>query len=341
MSAADEWLLAWAAERIGPNDNPLVVHDRFGAVALSLPQPVRFLATFHSQEEALRRNSGTRPSPPIYTVFDALDPVRRAVLRVPKSLELWEIYLAALAAAATPETEAAAGFMTRHFTPRMLDIAGRYAGQVKQSTARKKARLLLLSDFHPPEGGGARALRKFIGYAGREYQQYYGVFSADHIDYATQWLLEQWAVHPELRELNPATILDLACGNGIIGGELLRRYPQAVLTATDDSLLAVESARLNLPAERSTVRYNHTLDALGDDSQDQVVTNPPFHFGHENNIEVSLGLFRQAHRVLRPGGHLVVVANRHLNYAVHLGGIYREVRELAVNDKFVIYRCLV
>lgn len=337
MNAADDLLLEWAAGTPARAGETVVVHDRFGALTLSLPAPVRLLSVFHSQEEALRMNAAPASAPPVSTVFDPLASVSRALLKVPKSLELWEVYLSILAAAAGPETVAAAGFMTRHFTPRMLEIAGRYAGGVSQSRAQRKARLLLLSDFRG--AGGARVPIRSIGYAGREYRQYFGVFSASHIDYATQWLLEEWERCPELAGLRPGTLLDLACGNGVIGNELLRRYPEAFVTATDDSILAVESARLNLPADRSVVYFDHTLGAIADATQDLVVTNPPFHFGHENNIEVSLDLFRQARRVLRPGGHLVVVANRHLNYGTHLSRYFSEVLQPALNDKFVIYRC--
>ncbi len=337
LSAADDLLIDWAREHCPAGDPVLVMHDRFGAVALSLPPPVRFVATFHSQEEALRRNAvGVLPE--VLSLFDAAVPVRSALLRVPKSLDLFEAYVSQLAAAAQPATVAAAGFMTRYFTPRLLEIAGRYAGRVEQSRAKRKARLLFLSDFHRPAAAGTRVPRRQLSYQGVAYEQYAGVFSADHIDYATQFLLQRWDC-AELAGLPPPTdILDLACGNGIIGDQLLRRYPEARLTATDDSRLAVESARLNLPGDRARVLYDHTLNDLPTDSQDLVVTNPPFHFGHETNIEISLGLFTQVKRVLRAGGNLIIVANRHLNYASQLSRLYR-VSVVAENEKFIVYRC--
>ncbi|THH41722.1 class I SAM-dependent methyltransferase [Neolewinella litorea] len=342
MSAADELLLEWGAQQLTAEDQPLVIHDRFGAVTLSLPGHPVFLSSFHSQEEALRRNASSA-MPRLATVFDHSVDVRHAVMRVPKSLELWEVYLATLAHAAAPDLQVAAGFMTKYFTPRLLEVAGKYAGTVRQSRARKKARLLMLSDFIVPDGSvrppSARVPCKSLGYASRVYRQYYGVFSGDHIDYATQFLLEQWEALALPAQWSPARVLDIGCGNGIIGGELLVRYAGADLTATDDALLAVESARLNLPTDRATVLYDHSLVDIPSSSHDLVVTNPPFHFGHENNIEVSLELFRQAHRILSPGGYLVVVANRHLNYGSHLVKWFAEVGEPAVNDKYVVYRC--
>ncbi|WP_116124683.1 class I SAM-dependent methyltransferase [Lewinella sp. IMCC34183] len=336
VSAADELLLGWAADHVAPGQRVVVAHDRFGALAIGLGRPVTFVAAFHSQEEALRRNGGSAENTTVGPLA-TLEAVDRALLRVPKSLELFEVYLSQIAAAAGPDTIVAAGFFTRHFTPRLLEIAGRYAAGVEQGRAQKKARLLVLSGFRPVARTQVQC--HVLEFAGRGYRQYPGVFSAGRIDLATRFLLEQWETVPELSTLAPGTITDFACGNGIIGAELLLRYPEAKLIATDDSALAVASAQLNLPADRTEVYYDHTLDRVERGSQDLVVTNPPFHFGYETNIEVSLALFRQARGLLRTGAYLVVVANAHLNYATHLRRLFGEVGEVAATDRYVIYRC--
>ena len=51
------------------------------------------------------------------------------------------------------------------------------------------------------------------------YQQYFGVFSAKHIDYATQFLLEHLKVLPDEH-----SILDLASGNGVISTEIRKDF---------------------------------------------------------------------------------------------------------------------
>lgn len=336
LSAADRLLIEWADDPRADRSLPLtVVHDRFGAVALSVQQEVQFVGTYHSQEEALRRNAVGGRLPPVTTLPEPLATVHRAVVRMPESVALWDYYLSCLTRAAGPQAQVAAGFMTRHFTPQWVAVAQRYAGRVEQGRARQKARLLLLDDLRP--AGPAPALAA-ITYANRSYRQYPGVFSDGHIDYATQFLLETWAQPPLVNLEPPDRILDVACGNGIIGDQLLLRYPAARLTATDDYSLAVASARLNLPGERSEVRYAHTLDGVPDRSQELVVINPPFHVGYAHTIDISLGLFRQIRRVLRATGVLVVVANRHLNYATHLRHDYR-VEVVAENAKYVVYCC--
>ena len=73
---------------------------------------------------------------------------------------------------------------------------------------------------------------------------------------------------------------------------------------------------------------------------DVVISNPPFHFEHENNIEVSLSLFQQVFNKLKPNGRFQLVANSHLNYRTHLLKIFPEVISTAENEKFVVYECI-
>ena len=335
LSQADRLLIQYAVDEL-PQELPVtVLHDRFGAVGLSLPQPVRFVTSFHSQEEAIRRNATGAP-PPMVTLPAGPAPVAHALVRIPKAVELFEYYLAYLAAHARPGMRVAAGFMTRYFTARLLQLGQQYATTVTQTRAHKKARLLLLSDFKPlRQGAGPRVLRRSQVYRDVTYTQYFGVFSARHVDHATQFLLDIW---PDDLP-TPATILDIGCGNGIIGDQLLRRYPKAQLTATDDFSLAVASARQNLPSDRATVHYAHTLAGVADRSQELVVTNPPFHVGHTNTLAISLALFGEVRRVLTATGSFILVANRHLNYATHLGQLFAEVVTVGENNKYLVYCC--
>ncbi|MEM9930501.1 MAG: class I SAM-dependent methyltransferase [Bacteroidota bacterium] len=184
-----------------------------------------------------------------------------------------------------------------------------------------------------------------VSLAGTVYEQHPGVFSAGHIDYATQFLLEEWSTNPLLLDLPaPESIIDIGCGNGVIGDQLLARYPRAHLTATDVSELALASARHNLRqhgfGERVKVLTASSLAAVLDPALfDLIVTNPPFHDGHQTDISVPLEIFQTASGRLSPAGALVVVANRHLNYLTHLRRYFAEVRIVAENNKFVIYRC--
>ena len=86
--------------------------------------------------------------------------------------------------------------------------------------------------------------------------------------------------------------------------------------------------------------FNEKNVYLADDNFfDFVVCNPPFHFEHENNIEVAIDLFVQVRRCLRRDGSFQAVANRHLNYQTHLKRLFGNVRIIGRNRKFEIISC--
>ncbi|WP_187270865.1 class I SAM-dependent methyltransferase [Neolewinella aurantiaca] len=350
LKPADELLLNWAAEQCADlaTEPVSVYHDREGVLCTCVgAQNKRFVSNNYLHHQRLlasyeRNKTGTAPANE-----NLLETPARGtsinLLQIPKSLELFELYLRNVALRATPETKLACAFQTRHFTPRLLEIAAKYAASVTQSRAYKKARLIMLDDFFavtPPEISLIES-----EFEGIKYQQYPGVFSASHIDYATQFLLEEWSTNDHLAELSaPTQILDAGCGNGIIGDYLLGRYPEAQLTAYDVSRVATASARMNLAdhgySDRSKVVSAGALSEISEPkSFSLIVTNPPFHDEFQTDISVSTDLFLAACDRLDPGGHLVVVANRHLNYGTHLRRYFDEVLVVAENEKFEIYRC--
>ena len=73
---------------------------------------------------------------------------------------------------------------------------------------------------------------------------------------------------------------------------------------------------------------------------DLVVSNPPFHFENETNIEVSIKLFQEVGRCLKEDGKFQLVASRHLNFNTHLIKIFADVYVIAEDEKFEIYECL-
>ncbi|SEP98674.1 class I SAM-dependent methyltransferase [Neolewinella agarilytica] len=346
LKPLDELLLNWAYGEEGPRQLPTatLLHDEFGVLTTCLKAQNHCFVSdnilHHDRmHECFRLNHGAAATLPEREA--PTDPGTAHLInlmRLPKSLDLFEVYLQRVATSATPETRLAVGFMTRHFSPRLLEIAEKYAATVSQSRAFKKARLLVLEDFLPQQT--SKLPLREMSYREKIYRQYYGVFSASHIDYATQFLLEEWKTNPFLQKITaPANLLDVGCGNGVIGDQLKRQhYPGTRLAGTDVSSLAIASAGINLDAE-ADLQWRADLHHWPPAYFDLIVTNPPFHDGHRNTIDTSLELFAQAKEKLKPQGNFVVVANRHLNYATHLRKLFGEVLSVAENKKFVIYRC--
>jgi 16S rRNA G1207 methylase RsmC len=348
LKPADELLLNWADEQAPDLSKGAIsiYHDREGVLCTCVSAKKKHFVSnnFLHYERMLagyERNQSGIPPENKKLLETPVEGAEINLLQVPKSLELFELYLRHIALTATPETKLACAFQTRHFTPRLLEIAARYATSVTQSRAYKKARLIMLTGFFsitPPEISLIET-----EYDGVSYKQHLGVFSANHIDYATQFMLDQWSTNEDLAELNaPKQILDAGCGNGIIGDYLLGRYPDAQLTAYDVSHVAIASTEINLAAhgysERSTVLQASALTDIAEPKRfDLIVTNPPFHDEFQTDITVSTDLFLAAADRLNPGGHIVVVANRHLNYATHLRRYFDEVLVVEENDKFIVY----
>lgn len=320
IKPADKLLLdRWRAIGGGPVG---ILHDVTGGLSLvaAPAETVNDNSGYDQRITALYAANG-RGEPPVFSgPLDEGAAPGLQLMRVPKSLDLFDLYLRRVAAGATAETRLLAAFMTRHFTPRLVTLAERYAAAVTQSRAYKKARLLEVSSFR--DFGGTRVRSRVVEYGGRRYEHLPGVFAANRIDPASRLLLDVWGEAPALRDLPPpALIVDAACGGGVLGDQLLERYPRARLVAYDVSRLAVASATANL-ADRGPRATVHLACRLADvplpQPPDLVVTNPPFHDGHRNDIGPALALFADSAARLRPGGRLVVVANRHLNYGTHL-----------------------
>ncbi len=312
-------------------------NDRFGIWnSLLNSKNLTTVWTYASQQKAIAKNlelNKLSTDIAYKTALESLDKVELALMKVPKSLELFEVFLQQIHKLADDEVEVVCGFMTKNFSVSFLKIAERYFDVVEQSKAWKKARLLILKE--PKKGLEYKELINEVDWNDNLLKQHYGVFSSGKVDIGTQFLLENLTVQSD--ELK---VLDVASGNGVIAFEVSQQNPESQITLVDDFNLAVASSQLNVKREETRFVCADNLDDLEKESFDLVVSNPPFHFEHENNIEVSVSLFNDVKSCLKPDGRFLLVANSHLNYKTHLKKIFAEVRNVKSNNKFVIYECL-
>lgn len=334
-SAAERYMLDYWAEHGG--GSVAIWHDRFGFLGTTLhaANPVSVLS-FASQQIALERNLTANKleisEEAYYHPLDTLPPVHMGLMRIPKSLDLFGLYLHQAAKALDQDGTLLAGFMTRHFSPQLLERAAMYFEEVEQSRAWKKARLLILKQ--PKSDLPSIPLADIKLDDSLTLKQYPGVFSSTQVDPATRLLLE----HMQVEETHQR-VLDLGCGNGVIAAALHQRFPDRTYHLMDDAWLAIASAKLNMPKEGTQYHYTDNLKDFPAESFDLVVSNPPFHLGYENNIEVSLSLFEEVSRVLAKGGSFQLVANRHLNYGTHLERLFPRVKLILDSKRFHVYAC--
>ena len=135
-----------------------------------------------------------------------------------------------------------------------------------------------------------------------------GVFAHGGLDAGTALLLEH------LPQLKPGRrVLDFGCGAGVIAAALLQAQPDLDCVMADSNSLALLSAYATLEANRlqALIIPSDGLHEV-EGRYDWVISNPPFHQRHANHPELGTTLLTNVRHHLKPGGRLLLVANRHL-----------------------------
>jgi len=339
-NAGDEYLLQRLKEVILEKKEIAIFNDRFGFLSCCLQEfSPSVVLNYKSQEKAILKNLATNSlninELKTISPFDNFPKkIDLAILKIPKSLDLLRLQLFEISKNLADDGIVLCGFMTKYFTPQILEITNVFFEKIEQSRAWKKSRVILLQKKKTIENF---PIQHSIPFRGEIFKQYFGVFSAKNIDYASQFLIEHLEIKKEENR-----VLDLASGNGVIAKMMHLQKPDSEIHLMDDSWLAIESSKLNFEKNNNTLTFFHFSDSLEifeENFFDLVVSNPPFHFGHETNIEVSLRLFLGVKNILKLGGRFLLVANRHLNYKTHLEKIFEVVKTVEQNEKFIIYEC--
>lgn len=337
-NTGDELTLSYIEENNLKNCSIGLYNDRFGFFSCIFKKNnPSIVVDYKSQEKAIHLNFKENNIEFSYDDFlSPLSPLKEkkdlVLVKIPKSLDLFQLHLQHINEQLTESGIVICSFMTKHFSKKMIEIAEIYFDEIEQTKAWKKARLLILKS--PKEGVKKDIIKNVLLDENEELKQYLGVFSANHIDYATQFLIKNLQIN-----LNTEVALDLASGNGVLAHHLRKQNSNLELHLVDDMSLAIESSKLNLTNENTYFHYNNSLEEFQNNFFDLIVCNPPFHFEHETNIEISLTLFKEAKRCLNKNGVFQLVANKHLNYQTHLVKLFETVEVIKENEKFIIYKC--
>jgi 16S rRNA (guanine1207-N2)-methyltransferase len=161
-----------------------------------------------------------------------------------------------------------------------------------------------------------------------------GVFAHGRLDEGSRLLLEY------LEKARPAgKVLDFACGSGVIACSLLAANPEISATLLDVSALALESCKRTLAANGLTATLLAS-DGLSEAQgrYDWIVSNPPFHRGVSNDLEIAARFFARAGTFLADGGRIVIVCNRHLPYQGWLQEHFEQVDCVEATGEFKVIR---
>jgi 16S rRNA (guanine1207-N2)-methyltransferase len=161
-----------------------------------------------------------------------------------------------------------------------------------------------------------------------------GVFAWDRIDVASALLIEHL---PTDRRGRAA---DLGAGTGVLSAALLARNPQLEaldLFEADARALELACANLEPRANGVPIAYHlHDVSTGVPGTYDLIVSNPPFHVGRLEDVDLGRAFLAAAARALRTGGELRFVANRHLPYEAALARDFAQVREAASAHGFKV-----
>ncbi|MEU1532481.1 methyltransferase [Streptomyces fagopyri] len=349
--AADTYLLRHLAENgISLSGTVVVVGDRWGALttALSQHRPTQITDSFLTQEATranLARNGAAADAARLLTTQDAPpDRIDVLLVRVPKSLALLEDQLHRLAPGVHEETVVVGTGMVKEIHTSTLRLFERVLGPTRTSLAEKKARLIFCTPFEglarePNPWPYRYELPDGVGtVSGRTVTNHAGVFCADRLDIGTRFLLQHL---PRVR--GAERVVDLGCGNGIVGTAIALADPAAEVLFVDESYQAVASARETYRANAEGAAeflVGDGLTGIPAESVDLVVNNPPFHSHQATTDTTAWRMFAGARRALRPGGELWVIGNRHLGYHLKLRRLFGNSELVASDAKFVVLRAV-
>ncbi|MCV9878794.1 23S rRNA (guanine(1835)-N(2))-methyltransferase RlmG [Brenneria izbisi] len=344
--AADEFLLReLAMMEIAPGPR-LIFNDAFGALACGLQaqSPISISDSFMSQlatrynlalnnfaEDSVEQLNSLAPLP---------DSPALVVIKIPKTMALLEHQLRMLRKVVTPQTRIIAAAKARDIHTSTLQLFERMLGPTKTSLAWKKARLIHceVADLKVSEQPLTSVwdLEEY----GYRIHNHANVFSRSGLDIGARLFLQH------LPQQLSGKIVDLGCGNGVIGLAALSGNPDAFVSFFDESYMAVASSEMNVevncPQDKNRCGFavNHGLAGIGHDSLQAVLCNPPFHQQQAVTDQIAWQMFLDARRCLQVGGELRIVGNRHLDYFHKLKRLFGNCELIASNARFVVLRAV-
>ncbi|WP_263144071.1 class I SAM-dependent methyltransferase [Pseudomonas sp. RIT-PI-AD] len=261
---------------------------------------------------------------------------RVAVLFLPKSRELTDYLLTALAARVGPAGEVFLVGEKRAGIERAGKQLAAFGAPRKLDSARHcqlwEAQVERAPKTPDPQAWAERFSLDLVDGA-LQVVSLPGVFSHGRLDKGSALLLQH------LDGLPRGPLLDFGCGAGVLGAWLKRHYPDSPVHLLDVDAFAVESSRLTLAANGldAEVIAADSLQAVPGELA-AIVSNPPFHQGVHTDYQATEAMLRDARRHLLAKGELRMVANAFLKYPPlieeHLGAC----RTLAATDGFRVYR---
>ncbi|UXN62984.1 class I SAM-dependent methyltransferase [Phyllobacterium sp. A18/5-2] len=126
-------------------------------------------------------------------------------------------------------------------------------------------------------------------------------------------------------------VADFGAGWGYLASEVLN-HPEKLksLALYEADFEAMEAAKTNIAAGELPVSFHwHDVNSEAiTEIYDTIVMNPPFHAGRSADPTMGQGFIAVAAKRLKPGGKLLLVANRQMPYEAGLKSLFKSVQSL-------------
>ncbi|NQY86955.1 MAG: methyltransferase [Colwellia sp.] len=369
--ASDEYLLNYIKEKklVGDNAKVLIFNDAFGALTTSFCSPVtadlpnnlpsNFLSnkadvfcindSYVSSQGIAHNISQNQLNATNITQLNCLDSLPTDIdiilFKIPKSkslliAQLIQIKKSIEQQALDKNTVFIAGDRAKDIHRSTLTLFEKYLGTTTTSLAVKKARLVFCQfdqkQTHNSPFPTVWTLANKTLNCDFSMSNHANVYAREKLDIGARYFIEN------LPKVKPnSQVIDLGCGNGVIGLTILANQPTASIQFVDESHMAITSAQLNietnLPALATQCQFhlNDCLTNIESNSVDLILCNPPFHQQTATTDHIAWQMFKDSYRVLKKGGELRIIGNRQLAYHIKLKRIFGNEKLIASNEKFV------
>ena len=349
--AADEYLIEYVEKNIQDLQSQTVsiYNDDFGSLACWFAdfKPIWISDSFVAKQSCLvnlQQNNIPAGSVMFYDSVTPVDlPVDLVLLKIPKTTALLEQQLIDLQTRVLPSTKVIAAGKAALIQKSTLALFEKYLGVTTTSLAKKKARLVFCQPTCNKSHLSPYPTVWFTDKPRFEISNMANVFARQQLDIGARFMLENLS---KLTHMENKTVIDLGCGNGVLGLHILNQNKKNKVVFTDESFMAVASAKQNVLANldekesQSEFLVNNCLDEFTKQSKfseiDIVLCNPPFHQQNAITDHIAWQMFKDAKSVLQNGGQLFVVGNRHLDYPNKLKRLFGNATTVATNQKFSI-----
>ncbi len=342
--SADEYLIQQTLDHTFQPQRPiLILNDAFGALScwFSSITSVVNINDSHISRLACRENALLNANENIRykdSLHDFPNDPQMVLIKLPKNNRLLVWQLCQLARQLPEDCVVIAAAKAKDIHTSTLKLFEKYLGETTTSLAKKKSRLIFCT-LNPDLKNQPLPAQKTWDVP--EYQltlsNHANVFSGESLDLGGRFLLEYIPQDTRLKN-----IIDLGCGNGVLGIQAARLNPQATVLCVDESHMAIAScldnANRNLPENHCLkAMVNDCLTDIPFDSADLILCNPPFHQQNAITDHVAWQMLNDAKRVLRREGKLRVIGNRHLGYDDKVMRAFANVRVVANTDNLTTY----